>query len=176
MKSIKFIAMFAAAVAVGASFAGVDSYLYYMLDNNLTYSSLAGDTLSGQSVQGVDEGTYAMVSTDGGQNYLALYSPQGTDEGVELERGSFGYAGFSSEPSFTTFLFEVYNADGDKLGWTTLPYSTALASHHIYSDPSTAGGASVFHVSQLIPEPTSGLLFLFGAAGLALRRRRMARA
>ena len=174
MKTIKFMAMFAAAVAVGASFAGVDSYLYYMLDENLTYSNQAGSPLAGTAVP-VDEYTYAMVSTDGGHSYLTLYSDQGSAGGDELLIGSFGYAGFSSTPSFTTFLFEVYNAEGDKLGWTTLPYSTASASQHIYRDPSTPGN-TMFHITSLIPEPTSGLLFLLGAAGLALRRRRMARA
>ena len=33
-------------------------------------------------------------------------------------------------------------------------------------------GESAFVVSQVIPEPTSGLLMLFGLAGLALRRRK----
>ena len=64
MKSIKFIAMFAAAVAVGASFAAVDSYLYYMLDNDLTYSELAGPSLVGKTVPVEAEETYAKVSTD----------------------------------------------------------------------------------------------------------------
>ena len=173
MKSIKFMAMFAAAVAVGASFAGVDSYLYYMLDENLTYSNQAGSPLAGTAVP-VDERTYAMVSTDGGQSYLTLYSAQGSDDTDRLALGSFGYAGFSGESSFTTFLFEVYDRNDNKLGWATLPYSSA--SKYIYGDPRNPGSASVFHITSLIPEPTSGLLFLLGAAGLALRRRRMARA
>ena len=173
MKNIKFMAMFAAAVAVGASFAGVDSYLYYMLDNDLTYSNQAGSPLAGTAVP-VDQYTYAKVSTDGGQTYLTLYGSGGSTGTSELELGKTGIAGFSSTPSFTSFLFEVYDGYDNKVGWTTLAYNSA--SQYIYGDPRNPGSASVFHITSLIPEPTSGLLFLLGAAGLALRRRRMARA
>ena len=175
MNTIKFIAMFAAAVAVGSSFADVDSYLYYMLDNDsLTYSNLAGSPLAGTDVP-VDEDSYAKVSTDGGQTYLTLYRAQGGSTGQDmLTYGNTGRVGFSSTPSFTSFLFEVYDGYDKKLGWTTLAYDKA--SKYIYNNPTESGGTSVFHVAQLIPEPTSGLLLLLGAAGLALRRRRMARA
>ena len=176
MNTIKFIAMFAASVAVGASFADVDSYLYYMLDSSLTYSALAGESLAGKSVPVVAGETYAKVSTDGGDNYLTLYGTGGTGGADEVLLGSKGYAGFSNTPSFTTFLFEVYDDYGEKLGWTTLSYNKAVESGFIYTDPENKGNTSIFHVSQLVPEPTSGLLFLLGAAGLALRRRRMARA
>ena len=174
MKVVKFMAMFAAAVAVGASFADVDSYLYYMLDSGLTYSELAGPSLAGKAVS-VDEDSYAKVSTDGGQTYLTLYSAQGGSTGQDmLTYGNTGRVGFSSTPSFTSFLFEVYDGYDKKLGWTTLAYDKE--SEFIYDTPSKAGATSVFHITQLIPEPTSGLLLLLGAAGLALRRRRMMRA
>ena len=170
MKAIKFIAMFAAAVAVGASFAGVDSYLYYMVDaSNLKYNEVAGSTLADTAVP-VDEDTYAMVSTDGGQTYLTLYGAGGSTGTSELELGKTGIVGFSKTPSFTTFLFEVYDGYDNKLGWTTLAYKDA--SQFIYGDSVNPGNTGVFHITSLIPEPTSGLLFLLGAAGLALRRRR----
>ena len=172
MKAIKFIAMFAASLAIGASFADVDSYLYYMLDGDLKWSALAGSTLSGNKVS-VDEDTYTKVSTDGGSSYLTLYSAQGGSTGSdELGSGQTGIAGFSSATLFPSFLFEVYDAYDQKIGWTTLAY--ADAANYIYSDPSNKSGVSVYKVTQLIPEPTSGLLFLLGAAGLALRRRKMA--
>lgn len=171
MKSIKFMAMFAAAVAVGASFAGVDSYLYYMLDSSgVKYSDQAGSPLAGTAVP-IDEDSYAKVSTDGGQTYLTLYSAQGGSTGAEiLSPEQTGRAGFSSTQSFTSFLFEVYDMDHKKLGWTTLAYKDA--SQFIYGDSINPGNTGVFHITSLIPEPTSGLLFLLGAAGLALKRRR----
>lgn len=172
MKAIKFIAMFAASLAIEASFADVDSYLYYMLDGDLKWSELAGSTLSGHDVP-VNEDTYTKVSTDGGSSYLTLYSAQGGSTDLDiLTYGNTGRAGFSSEVLFPSFLFEVYDGDDNKLGWTTLAY--ADAANYIYSDPSNNSGVSVYKVTQLIPEPTSGLLFLLGAAGLALRRRKMA--
>ena len=174
MKSIKFMAMFAAAVTVGASFAGVDSYLYYMVDaTNLKYNDVAGSALSGKDVP-FDEDSYAMVSTDGGQTYLTLYGVNGAAASDRLDIGETGRAGFSSTQSFTSFLFEVYDLNDNKLGWTTLAYNRA--SDFVYSDPSKGSGTGKFIITSLIPEPTSGLLFLLGAAGLALRRRRMARA
>ena len=176
MKSIKFMAMFAAAVAVGASFAGVDSYLYYMLDSSgVKYNEVAGSALSGKDVP-IDKDSYAKVSTDGGQSYLTLYSAQGGSTGTEiLSPEQTGRAGFSSTPSFTSFLIEVYDGNsGNRLGWTTLAYDKE--SEFIYDTPTKPSTTSVFHITSLIPEPTSGLLFLLGAAGLALRRRRMARA
>ena len=175
MKVVKFMAMFAAAVAVGSSFADVDSYLYYMLDSNLTYSELAGSPLAGKDVPVEAGETYAKVSTDGGQTYLTLYTADGATTSEEVTLGQKGYVGFSSTPSFTSFLFEVYDGvTHDRLGWTTLAYDKA--SDFIYDTPTKSSATSVFHVTQLIPEPTSGLLLLLGAAGLALRRRRMARA
>ena len=174
MNVFKFMAMFAAAVAVGSSFAGVDSYLYYMLDNALTYSELAGPSLAGKTVPVEAEETYAKVSTDGGETYLTLYTADGATTSQEVTLGQKGYVGFSSTSSFTSFLFEVYDGYDKKLGWTTLAYDKE--SEFIYKDPSESGGTSVFHITSLIPEPTSGLLLLLGAAGLALKRRRMARA
>ena len=128
--------------------------------------------VSGNKVP-VDGDTYTKVSTDGGSSYLTLYSAQGgsTREDI-LTYGNTGRAGFSSEVLFPSFLFEVYDGDDQKIGWTTLAY--ADAANYIYSDPSNNSGVSVYKVTQLIPEPTSGLLFLLGAAGLALRRRKMA--
>ena len=174
MKIIKFMAMFAAAVAVGASFAGVDSYLYYMVDkDNLEYGDLAGEGLAGTKIS-ADEDYYAMVSADGGKTYLTLYSVNGVAGSDRLDIGETGRAGFSSSQSFTSFLFEVYDFNEQKIGWTTLAYNSE--SDFIYRDPSKGSSTSKFVITQLIPEPTSGLLLLLGAAGLALRRRRMARA
>ena len=167
MKTLKFMFMLAAAAAAGASQADVDSYLYWMADPAATYSEAGG--APGTPVK---EYSYAKVSTDGGSTYLSLYGSSGSLGTDILDKGEVGIAGFSRDPAFSSFLFEFFNDNDDKVAWAALPYSQAL--QYIYSDPTRPGGTDVYSVSQVIPEPSSGLLLLLGMAGLALRRRRNA--
>ena len=174
MKSLKFAAAFIvtvvawSALADTQSFAPVDSYLYFMAANKVTYNetyvSAGGDVTY----------DYAKVSVDGGTSYLNLYSAStGESTGsAALGKGSTGVAGFASSPAFSSFLIELYNFDSaNRVGWTTLSYSEAMANY-VYTDPTKTSEVSVYTVSQVIPEPTSGLLLLLGLSGLALRRRR----
>ena len=171
MKTLKFMFLFAAVAAAGAVQADVDSYFYWMLDTPVTYSSGAGSDLAGKNV----EYTYAKVRTDGGDSYLTLYSTSGSLNTDTLSAAQRGVAGFSSGDSVSTFLIELYSWNGsssEKVGWTTLAYNQA--GDYIRNDVTAPGGSNYYHVSQVVPEPTSALLSLFGLAALALRRRKMA--
>ena len=171
MKTLKFMFLFAAVAAAGAVQADVDSYFYWMLDKPVTYSSGAGSDLEGKNV----EYTYAKVRTDGGDNYLTLYSTSGSLNTDTLSAAQGGVAGFSSADSFSTFLIELYSWNGgssEKVGWTTLSYNQA--GNYIRNDVTAPGSSNYYLVSQVVPEPTSALLSLFGLAALALRRRKMA--
>ena len=172
MKTLKFMLMLAAAAAAGAVKAEVDSYLYWMVSDAATYSDAAGATLSGTLVNY----DYAKISADGGSTYLSLYGPGGGDLGVDtLDKGVDGYVGFASSPAFSSFLVELYTEDSKRVGWATIPYSTVMQNYALrnITDPSQAQ-AKLYTISQVIPEPSSGLLLLLGVAGLALRRRRNA--
>ena len=161
MKTLKVIAMFAVAVAAWSASAEVDSYLYWMVGDPVKYDFNGADI----------DYSYAKVSTDGGETYLTLYGTGGSLDTDMLDKGETGYAGFASTPGFSSFLFELYNDDDEKVGWTTLSYSQA--AQYVYSNPTSQSATGVFGITQAAPEPSSGILLLVGLAGLALRRRRV---
>ena len=132
------------------------------------------------------EFTYATVKADD-SSYLHLYNQSG-DTGADrfyisdyatADLGlatSAGFAGLGTDSYIgSTFLFELWreNDDGDDdtlVAWKSVAYS-ALAGN-IFANTQTDSGESPFVVSNVIPEPTSGMLLLIGIAGLAIRRRR----
>jgi len=71
------------------------------------------------------------------------------------------------------FYIETYADGGSGPIWgfdesTALGYTALLEQKHIYTDSTAAQDVTPW----IIPEPTSGMLALFGCALLALRRRR----
>ena len=74
--------------------------------------------------------------------------------------------------SSAKFYVQVYG-DADKLVGSSaqIAYGDLLGS--IYLDMLEPTGTYGFAVSKPVPEPTSGMLFLLGLAGLALRRKRV---
>ena len=163
----KILASLAIALAAHASFAAVDSYLYWMVDgaqNQYNDSYIPFD--------------YATVSING--NYLNLYDGNqdldsykagSTVSGGKYSTAGAYYAGYDSSTQFNTFLVELWQSGNDeRVGWQT--YSLSALGDYIAGGMSQVSNPLV--VSQVIPEPTSGLLMLFGLAGLALRRRKMA--
>ena len=131
--------------------------------------------------------SYATVKTDD-SSYLSLYSTDSsTSYGTKLYNSNMvsgqdgyvtgaGYAGLieGTDYSGSTFLFELwaenYGGDDTLVAWKSVAYSSL--SGNIFSNYVTGSGSSPYVVSNLVPEPTSGMLLLIGIAGLALRRRR----
>jgi hypothetical protein len=80
------------------------------------------------------------------------------------------YAGFNGEVG--SFLVELWNESDERVGYSDCSY--ADLANYIYNSTTGGGSTSPMVVSQVVPEPTSGLLTLLGLAGLALRRKRRA--
>lgn len=81
------------------------------------------------------------------------------------------YGGYS-------FYIELVNYNSgakDVLGYgDTISYDQMVEKGYILETPLTITSANIWHGgSYVAPEPTSGLLMLFGLAGLALKRRKI---
>lgn len=132
-----------------------DSYLYWQVQ---------------QDSSGV-EFDYAQVKADG-----TTVVGKGADR--YLAADETGYSGGPINTYFdlayvgSTFVVELLNASGDVVGRSGLFEYSDIKSN-IFGG-TTPSGASPWTVTSLesVPEPTSGLLFLMGLAGLALRRKR----
>lgn len=82
-------------------------------------------------------------------------------------------ANLGTDPSiYASFYLVAYSETGElEILPTAVDY--AAIQDYVYTDMGTAIDGNAPYVFSVIPEPTSGLLLLFGLAGLALRRRRV---
>ena len=124
--------------------------------------------------------------SDETESYLELYAGQGTtfeNLGTALAMSEDWiiepvYAGLGSSAEGVQYMIELgnYGAGGwEALAYSSLAdYSTLLASGHIQElSPYAVPASSAWDGdAYAIPEPTSGLLLLFGCAWLALCRKR----
>ena len=116
---------------------------------------------------------YDQYGSTGADILLAIEDTPGSGIGTSTGAAYFGSFNYSSA---STFYVELWNADGDNVGWQS--YSAAQVADSIWRKGEdgipVSSGVSVFTVSQVVPEPTSGLLLALGCALLALRCRRAA--
>ena len=169
-------ALVIAAASFGARAA--DSYLYWMADNTIK-NQLTGEAVDYTYVRVNFGGTVADADFNSGKvtggTWLTPYyggAAIGTaDAGMDAEGVKNGgtYWGVFDYNSSSTFLFELFNEEDDVVGWLSTPIGIDFIAT---SSSQTGSTASAYTLSQVVPEPTSGLLMLFGLAGLALRRKR----
>lgn len=181
-KSILAIATMAALIAGAAD---TDSYLYWMVNVdedgwNYAYSA----TVKGcTDAKGQGEGTYLnlywvdggdpITSTGMGAPAAASSSVGRTDLQTLKDTGWGFYAGLASNPTYGSYVIELWGDSGNQIGNWTIDAAEAMAyiAQNGIGVPATAAWA--VPATLPIPEPTSGMLLLLGVAGLALRRRKM---
>jgi len=166
----KLVAVAVIALVANSAVAAADSYLYWMVSPtayNYLDSTKTPVTYSYATVRiaGQDESYlswYNQGSDTAGGTKMGYYSPDGGTLAAYWGSDSVVYNVGS------TFLFELWN-EGEVVGFAN---ATPGASYFV--NGTSATGGSPYVLTGVVPEPTSGLLMLFGLAGLALRRRKMA--
>ncbi len=127
--------------------------------------------------------SYAKIKIEEGNKYLTSYIPgsSGSDTlGETVNADSFGKvaigAVFDGSYSDQTFVIELFDSQDQLIGWAS---STGVSDLSNYIQDQAEFGSSwnmmnSWKVAQVVPEPTSGMLLMLGAALLALKRRKVA--
>lgn len=157
LMSLALLGTFAAMTAKG------DSYMYWMVkDAHATTGSLGFETAELYAVQA---GQTARGEQD---NPISTLAADSTGFSTARSSGiSVGdYEGYS-------FLVELWS-DNVLVSQSSSPMTWAevASAGAIYSPLNPGGAGTATFTSFNVPEPTSGLLMLFGLCGLALKRKR----
>lgn len=163
-----------AVVALFVHAASAEEEVLYFLIDDPTFVDGTKPTYDYVMVALSDGGTPPNPSGD----YLALYGGGGTAQGQVLDADSTApvYVGLGDYSPTDSILFELW-FEAPEGSWERVAYhSASLNDLRAYiAQGMSMGGATPYRVHDVmpIPEPTSGLLTLVGAAILALRRKRI---
>ena len=154
----KFFAI--AAVLTMAYGIRAESYLYWMLEDSpvqFAYAKLLAEGADGKTIGYLTMGnsSYEVVAS-AGPSFISLnpiYSM--LPSGYDLTK--------------LRFIVELYGTDQTVVASSYASYSAL--QEFIYSDMSTTG-ITPYHFTASIPEPSGGILMLFGFGLMALRRKR----
>ena len=173
MKTLmKFSAVVAVAMFCGSAAA---DYLYSMVKDAYYYFNGESADFDYPKVKGDgnDLDFYGAGESDSlGSKIYSDPSDSNSSYGAPKDAGFYVYDPTSS---YQTFLFEMFNeGSSERVAWQEFSRDTLLTQGNIYDSTSDLSGYNALVVSSVVPEPTSGLLSLFGLAALALRRRKRA--
>lgn len=162
------------ALVAGASFVqAADTYMYWMLDTTPTAGTPSGATY---------QDYYARVKVGDGSTYLNFYEG-GVSAGDTLyaEASAIPYQMLLTGTDYAnkSFVIELWNDDAwtagseasfrTELAWADVSkYITTGSAEHI-----TPGMVPLSNFTA-VPEPTSGMMLLFGAVLLGLKRKKLA--
>ena len=173
MKTLmKFSAVVAVAMVCGSAAA---DYLYSMVKDARYYFNGESADFDYLKVKGDgnDLDFYGAGESDSlGSMIYSDPSDSNSSYGAPKDAGFYVY---DPTGSYQTFLFEMFNeGSSERVAWQEFSRDTLVAQGNIYDSTSDLSGYNPLVVSSVVPEPTSGLLSLFGLAALALRRRKRA--
>ena len=116
-----------------------------------------------------DYATFSLVKSSSPADYLKV---NGTANAVFSDdtgsRTATSFAVGDDSATFNTFVVELW-LNGVSVAWQS--YTSSQIASYIITESS--GSGDTLYITQVIPEPTSALLLLFGLAGLAIRRRKV---
>lgn len=170
----KILAVAVVSLAFGAM--ADDSYLFWMVDDNLTWKESGSHDYTQMAVGVIDAS---------GKNvgYLNCFTYGGSGAGGDLiEKGSgtwYANMGEYASKSYS-FYIELFNDNMDFIGRsdTILNYDAAKAYVTSFGSdmPKIDPWSPNIFTTAAVPEPSSALLMLLGCAGLALKRKKQAKA
>ena len=132
---------------------------------------------------------YTNGTSYNGWNYAKIFSSDGTKPGAVLETFGDDGSGFvqkkaqsgiyssidTNYSTDTSFYIELYNEkEGPAVAWSYLVKKSDLSSFVDQGSSFASTPRSAGYGFTVVPEPTSGLMLLLGAAMLGLRRKRIA--
>jgi len=174
MKKLLLIA--GAALMASASHA---AYLYWQVDDSV----LLGYNETAPSGYEVGPGAYAVLKDSNGNSYQsATYGADGlvTDGKASINQSYYSELS-GDDPSAYSYFVEIYNSDNYVIARSAVvnsesgsDWTSAYADSLRTSELSQIPNVTVWHSGSFsaVPEPTSGLMVLLGAAMLGLKRKR----
>ena len=148
-------------LASTALMARAESYLYWMVDASNTEWL---DSFTYATLKETSTGTY-LVDRQYGVDAIGA-----NDDGLTTDAYDFIMPDIYKSSAYS-FIVELYNENDEMLAWSP-EVNYDEFSGHIFSGIQPTG-ANPYIFNTIIPEPTSGMLFLAGLVLLGLRRKRL---
>lgn len=174
MKKMLIRGCLSIAIALCAQ-AAMAEHLYFLVGDNEGHAP----TYNNESVI-YDYATVKMTSSDGSSesSYLRLYEGGATEpSGITMEAGTtapaYAELPFNYSTFYNTFLFELWTSGDDsanRVAWQRFSLEEVQSGGHIVDG---TGQGTALNVTTVVPEPTGGMLMLFGMVVLAMRRKTM---